>query len=493
MTEESVLIIAAWGYPPSWQEAEYRLKINHPRFRNLSTQTYTCRSSTIALASHLLNNQFKTRVKIFGLDSVVEPTSNYRERIEESYRGWIKEILGSCENRSIESENIEIYPCPAIGTFHGWRFNGSIDHIFNKVYMKTYEHIEDYTWVFLDLTHGLNYQTIATLYGVLAACITRNREDRLIMMNSTPPPGGKKQKNNRSNRSQLDLIDVSRLKDAITILRAFTALRNLEYPRLKFYSRHMDGQDSIINVFENDVKPFISLLRNGVVAMTYPRAFINNNQRIIREPCEIAETLDQEIDVEYRPEVDYNERMVNYPNADVFHVVGKAASQILRDLCIGHNLDLTEYMEKAGEMLRKSGLTASSLQVKREAETLKNIVRYLNRSRGRDHIDEGITSYSYAILRRLENIEEVLRREVSQEEFRNNNRDRLCDKDGKTVRNILENLRKNIDEVDLRNLTAHAGLSYTLIEHIKLGNDGKPCAIRYRERALDAVKKLISA
>lgn len=83
---------------------------------------------------------------------------------------------------------------------------------------------KEYRWLFLDLSHGLNYLLVAVLYATIANAIVFDMESRLIVINSEPAvAGGAKCVSGRDMGSEiqkysielLNMLDVSRLQKII--------------------------------------------------------------------------------------------------------------------------------------------------------------------------------------------------------------------------------------------------------------------------------------
>ena len=177
-----VLLVAAWGYPPAWYEYEYVVSFSHPAFRGVSG--FRCRScsSTLAIACALVSRGWDVDALIFGMDTVVDPSSaeDLRKEAEKKFREWFEALLEQCDKCRdlglVGKSFADIVVLPGKGRFYGWEFRGSVAHLFNKAFAYVLNKLgKGYSFVVLDLTHGLNFQLVTILYATVAATIVRVR------------------------------------------------------------------------------------------------------------------------------------------------------------------------------------------------------------------------------------------------------------------------------------------------------------------------------
>ena len=70
----SVLVAAAWGYPPGWRKARYRVKPpQHPSFKDARQVECTTCSGTLALIRLFRENDWDVKTLIFGTDTALNP------------------------------------------------------------------------------------------------------------------------------------------------------------------------------------------------------------------------------------------------------------------------------------------------------------------------------------------------------------------------------------------------------------------------------------
>jgi len=207
-----VLVVATWGYPPSWKECVYRVKITHKGFRSFlrgagisedllnEFKLTSCCSTIAALTLLSKSKSLETHAIIFGSDSIINPSTvkdghELREEVREKYRKWFNELVRT----SVEEIDGEARPAqgitepefvilPGVGNYYGWRFEGSVDHLFLKAYHAILRKLssDEYNYVAIDLTHGINFQTISVLYALIAASLTLDKEGKLVLLNSEP-------------------------------------------------------------------------------------------------------------------------------------------------------------------------------------------------------------------------------------------------------------------------------------------------------------------
>jgi CRISPR-associated protein Csx1 len=91
----SVLVAAAWGYPPGWRKARYRVKPpQHLSFKGARQVECTTCSSTLALIRLFRENDWDVKTLIFGTDTALNPTGftdgkEFRNYVKEQYVKWL--------------------------------------------------------------------------------------------------------------------------------------------------------------------------------------------------------------------------------------------------------------------------------------------------------------------------------------------------------------------------------------------------------------------
>jgi Uncharacterized protein predicted to be involved in DNA repair, COG1517 len=90
-----VLVAAAWGYPPGWRKARYRVEPpQHPSFKGARQVECTTCSSTLALIRLFRENDWDVKTLIFGTDTALNPAGftdgkEFRNYVKEQYVKWL--------------------------------------------------------------------------------------------------------------------------------------------------------------------------------------------------------------------------------------------------------------------------------------------------------------------------------------------------------------------------------------------------------------------
>jgi CRISPR-associated protein Csx1 len=126
MGRGSVLVAAAWGYPPGWRKARYRVEPpQHPAFKGARQVECTSCSSTLALIRFFRENDWDVKTLIFGVDTALNPAGfadgkEFRNNVKEQYLKWFRG-LAETSDCSTESE-VEVVVLPGIGRHWGRQF-----------------------------------------------------------------------------------------------------------------------------------------------------------------------------------------------------------------------------------------------------------------------------------------------------------------------------------------------------------------------------------
>ncbi len=174
----SVLIIAPWGHPEKWGEANY--VIDGVIVKN--------KCSTIALLTYAIKVKHceVEDVKVLVVIADTLSASNiangirYREVIEKASKiaqDKLKEFLDIVEAQiGVSSKELErqfeIFVAPGLGKFGAFTFRGSFD-LYYLVFLlkslsKTYEtYKHGFLEIWLDITHGVNYMPVLAFTAML--------------------------------------------------------------------------------------------------------------------------------------------------------------------------------------------------------------------------------------------------------------------------------------------------------------------------------------
>ena len=294
--ERNAIIIAPWGFPPQWRKAKYKFKFNRKGIKISETECHAC-NSTLVLAARLQESGIVNieKIIVIGLDSVIAPSeqtnSNHRKFVKEWFSKVIDKLIEKCDCcKKLEKPLFEIVIAPGIGNYYGYSFEGTANHIFITTYsailkvLKGNQEEVRHRDIFLDITHGINYQVTAVLYATIAALLSYNPkekvEDRLYIVNSEPYPTGYRSEGcvERVKISQIEgmpemeILDFTELHNAIRALRAITSMIKLDERPLKDYIKSLGGEilDSEIGEIRdklNELVKFFKLLRLGLAGL----------------------------------------------------------------------------------------------------------------------------------------------------------------------------------------------------------------------------------
>ena len=509
-----ILIIAPWGYPPQWRIADYTISFQeHLLLRRIGlTRCRTC-SSTIALMAGLyelgrLGEEYSPKIKtlIIGLDTVVDPSTlssseALREEASRLYLEYFRQILQAskdCKNR-VSEEQVEIHVIPGMGKFHDWSFKGSIDIMFNAAFNKLVDSIESFkpSLIVLDLTHGINYQTIVVLYATVAATALLGKENKLVMANSEPYPVGvrtpsciKSRNPGREDKESVDMsiIDTTRLQKVIVFTRLMREIMHLNTEPISHVVKELEaiGQTELATYIRTRLRPFIGLLANGIVAPTYPHAYItkpgpdcnDEEEPVLRNP--LREEPPRIAAKTYEPIISRKDKTIVYEEDTAYASLTKVIEVLVNNLRRKLGAEyLQEYMEKIKKLYQELGYTHLYYLVNETLNEINNIANYLA-GRSRNLNEATITVYTYRLLYSKKN--QLAKRQKP--EYSQNEVERII------KQQIQEQQKQSDPSRDIRNMAAHGGLEFKYIESITIKeNKNKPIITKITYR--DNIKTLI--
>jgi len=529
------LIVSAWGDPSQWETVEYRInfysiKARKPLgWRVLAEKAYSSSSwsissqcTTIALAC-FFKGFAEVRTLVFGLDSLADlqdvgcAGKGVRKCAEEKYRGFLMSFIKDAVDKGCRLDNsnelIEITITPALGSFHGYKFNGSPIHIFNKAFIKVMEELERFNphFVILDVSHGVNYQTIAVNYATLAAVSLFNSLNRIKgshgilvdIVNSEPLPRKRrrfKQDNpeeNREVKTGLDILDVSGIAEAFEFVSGLTQAIRFRVP-VREFSRMLEGEK--LEEIWKKLVAFVALVSSGLAGLTFPGALDEKGVPLGFDICSV-QLSGATIKVDYLPvlrdrEVDYEETSIS---PVLLYSLEKAIAGFQERLCGGGGkLDLSSYLSRVADLLEKAEMPHIKRLVSIENAKWGLTIRALRKLWGgcRQEFEKAVREKGDVSLQDIidERNGEV---EVSSsllEALRVAGRaeDKMADC-RMFAHDVLEHFKKpelpsNVDEEMLRNMFAHAGLSYSFISKVRLGGeDYQITELLYRRRLVEGL------
>jgi CRISPR-associated protein Csx1 len=383
------LVIGVWGDPSRWEGVEYRISIpsiSNKNVTHLAQKRYgvsewgiKTRSSTLALTC-FFSGFAETRTIIIGLDSLADLSSpscrdvGIRSCAESRYREFIRKFIAemdksTCDLSSYENF-IDLIMVPARGTFRGYTFRGSPIHIFNKVFIKVMNVVEELKprFIVLDVTHGINYQTIASHYAVLGVVklvnalrrVRREKEASLIILNSEPipPPKQKEIKQEEATKTvdtpQLSILDVSEIENALNFINDLSSIISFRLPVSGSLPEGEGGEGIALQ----KLAKFVFLVESGAAGLTFPGAVDEGGAPLAMDICSL-QVSGPEPNVKYPPQLIGN--AITYLEAStqpvVLYSLHKAVIGLQQKLCSAElRADLVKYMNSVGDVLRGARL-----------------------------------------------------------------------------------------------------------------------------------------
>lgn len=509
---DSVLVVAAWGFAPSWRWYKYVVGVDHRAFRDLQFEGESC-SSTLVIASYLRSLGRDSTAIIFGLDSVADPNkdADVRKSATELYRTWLEKLIEMCSVcNNIDISMFDIVVLPAIGNYYGYKFCGSIAHLFNKafVYMTKELSKRKYNFMFLDLTHGVNYQLISVLYAAIASSIIGGMENRIIMLNSEPTIGGGQQRCIEFHTKEvpsnlLRILDVTELQQTINFIRVLYSVKSFAIKPLEItlgdVSKVDEYSKKITEFLRSKLIPFFKLLGNAIFGPTYSGAYITKNNISI-EPLEmdICKHFDKltEVelkDVEYTPVVESTNKVVKYPPTSVHIAIAEALRLFVQNVCsVLKSEDFIDYVDKVSQYLEKEGNLHGYMIAEEVKETLGAIAKYVYVHRDtlpQNYIrveSDGSIAVAAVLFRALNEKKYDVINSIRQ------NKNLILEDILKNIENVhsreVEKLmrKERADVRTIRNMVAHGGLGYVTLKEIVI-KDGKIMKIVYDEKLLQKI------
>lgn len=524
-SDRSVLIVAAWGLPTGWVKRCYRLVIEDrgfigwlglPKWVNYGGECCESCSSTLVLTSTLLKAGVNVDALIFGINTIVNPQevsdgSSISEATHSLYLKYLNELIDTCTCCREYTDEIKrlttIEVLPGLGSYFGWRFLGAIDHLFVKAFTTIISKLRSkrYSWIVLDVTHGINYQTITVLYAAVASAITMGKEKRLIIVNSEPAVGGGDRCVKTSNRytieqGELNINDVTRLQKIIHLIRVLRALKTLDTTGLGEVLKDLKENIELTNTLRKYLR-FVNLLRNNLVALTYPNAYVESDDKTLTPLKELNICVNkvhketalniERIHQYMKPKILKEEKKVIYPPMSAFIVIDQVLDIVMGELCKelekngGFN-NLIKYMENVVRIYNDCGYIQNKLMTENTLNELNMILKYI-KEKAPIIIDEGsLTVYLYKLLYfKKSELRKAIREgfplSITQDYVKN------------IVTQILRESSLRVDEHVLRNAIAHSGLEFSMLSSFKLSKVGDKVIISevvFRDNVNELIKKV---
>ncbi len=229
-------------------------------------------------------------------------------------------------------------------------------------------------WFFIDLTHGINYQTVIVLYASLTAItqvLGAKGMLRTFILNSEPIPPLKglevciEAKPSTEIAKELPSLGILGISDMVKIHKlvlAVTALPRLEVSWIK------EGLGELITYLPRDVVdiltkyllPSINAIKIGAPVPIFIGSEYSLGTEDLRL-CKCSERLSSSgvVDEELIPKISHEEHVVKYDDVSAWVIIGEAIRDVIDKLCKDYRLgaeDLMEFLEGVSKLYENVGL-----------------------------------------------------------------------------------------------------------------------------------------
>lgn len=324
-------------------------------------------------------------------------------------------------------------------------------------------------------------------------------------MNSEPAVGGGDICVKTSNRytieqEELNIDDITKLHKIIHLMRVLRALKTLDTTGLGEVLKDLRENKELTNTLRKYLR-FVNLLRNNLVALTYPNAYVESNDVTLTSLKELNICVNKvrkvtALNIEgirqyMKPKILKEEKKVIYPPMSAFIVIDQVLDIVMGELCKelekndGFN-NLIKYMENVVRIYNDCGYIQNKLMTENTLNELNMILKYI-KEKAPIIIDEGsLTVYLYKLLYFKKNelrkaIREGSPLSITQDYVKN------------IVTQILRGSSLRVDEHVLRNAIAHSGLEFSMLSSFKLSKVGDKVIISkvvFRDNVNELSKKV---
>ncbi|MEM0464487.1 CRISPR-associated CARF protein Csx1 [Pyrobaculum sp.] len=474
------LVVAPWGNPTTWRLAKYKVELSHPALRRLGVAEVESCSSAKALAAQL-RSAGDVKVLIFGIDTVAQPREgeDLRRSAEEMYGRWAREL-------GLEAEVVSL---PGIGLFHGWRFAARPLLLFNKALYHILKAAEEYnpTFIVVDLTHGVNYQTVAVLYAAVAASVLLGLEGSkgLILYNSEPYPAeyqpercvkGDEREGRRAEVPQLTVLDVSQLQTVVRLIRQLAVLRALTPAKIE----SIKAGPELCRRFGRVVTSYL-LLASGAVALLFPNAKYAAVEPELYKPGAGPGGLSKPDD---RVDVDCENRVVKYGEADEAYPLAVALHYLERTLDSFYSDNLVDFLNKVANHYERNGVIILHMVLRFTADQLGNMAKAAEKL-----ADKGLLTRQDGAIK-LRQLEAVALFENSAELQQQPNEESWRKALKEAEEYLSKEKERKISERNLRHLLAHGGYTHIAVEEVVI-KEGKITEVTYNGEVVTQLIQLL--
>ena len=365
----------------------------------------------------------------------------------------------------------EVVVLPNIGRYWGRRFEGAPLAMFNEA-LHALRDADKPTFLAVDLTHGINFQTVAVLYAAVAAAVIWGVEKNLLIFNSDPYPTGAKTERCISDEKAggkvgaaerkdepIDLFinDVSELQKAVRNIRQIAALRRFQMPEL-------EGLDLTGEL--GQLLAYICILANGAAGLAFSGARYDDGGAVAQPPS-----------VEVKPPDTtpiIRDEAVEYPAPDRTYAVRTAIEAVVSELQKLQRDNLVDFLNAVARHYEEIFSIQNALILKQTAQEFGRVIERAEKLRLSNELSAAGVK---ALL-------ELSEESINDTEFRNRveSAQREIEEERARLRDAAKRAEGNLDRW-LRNLSAHGGLSYILIDKVKLAK-GKIVEVVYRRDLL---------
>ncbi|AFA39160.1 CRISPR-associated protein, MJ1666 family [Pyrobaculum oguniense TE7] len=396
------------------------------------------------------------------------------------YKRWAREL-------GVEADVVSL---PGIGLFHGWRFDGKPLHLFNKALYHILKAAEEHkpTFIVVDLTHGVNYQTVAVLYAAVAASVLLGLEGNRgsILYNSEPYPteyragaciaSTQTGEGKREELPQLTILDVSQLQTAVRLIRQLAILRALSPTKIE----SIEAGPELCRRFRRVATSYL-LLASGAAALLFPNAKYAAVEPELYKPGAGPGGLPKPDD---QVEVDCENRVVKYGEADEAYPLAVALHYLERTLDSFYSDNLVDFLNKVADHYERNGVIILNKVLRFTADQLGNMAKAAEKLS-----DKGLLRRCGGAIR-LTQIQAVALFENSAELQQQPNEETWIKALKEAEEYLSKEKERKISERNLRHLLAHGGYTHIAVEEVVI-KEGKITEVTYNGEVVTQLIQLL--
>ena len=479
--------------PTAWKLSQYNIDLRlfdiGPKERNVKA----C-NSTIAFIASILEEVPDVNIKniIIVPDTLKNPENiesgdKLRIKLGEYIRDALhvltrEEHCYKCVNLKVE-KIFKIVLVPGTGTYYDYKFMGNVEQIFIKIMYSIIKSIKEIGGekgpkIIVDISHGLNYLTLITVYATIAAILSTspNLEENLLIINSEAfPPNIKGKRCLKGKRidlredieiPDLNILDFSKMQTVIKIIRSLNSLWYLDERPLEMILDEKILKSGELGFGKNlqDLINFVKAIRLGLIGLIIPNTKIFdpsqqvkplpfNVENVLERLNGIIEKLETETVKEFEPVIDKVKKVVKYDEANIFSTLKESL------LKVKERIEPIEKLKNASDVLA----------------TLKNVFDELYREIKQENV-------GMIVSEELDKIQNKLKKEIVKKGKIKLNRREILDLFK------IRGIPKGDSREKIRNILAHAGFIFTHMTNLKY--DKRTMEITYRWEIFDLLREL---